>query len=63
MLSAYDYPDADQLISNVVPIIDPLSGLLPQAHASGDVDVVYVNDNYGDFPAGHQELIPRHSTT
>jgi nicotinamidase-related amidase len=57
MLSAYDHPDAEQLISNVVPIIEPLSGLLAQAHESDDVDVVYVNDNYGDFTAGHQDLV------
>jgi nicotinamidase-related amidase len=57
MLNAYRHPDADKLIPNVVPIIDPLKGLLARAHASDDVDVVYINDNYGDFTADHRDIV------
>jgi len=57
MLNAYEHPDADLLIPNVEPIIDPLSQLLKRAHDTDDVDVVYVNDNYGDFTADHRDLV------
>jgi nicotinamidase-related amidase len=57
MLNAYEHPDADKLIPNVVPIIEPLASLLARAYASEDVDVVYVNDNYGDFTADHRDLV------
>ena len=57
MLNAYEHPDADLLIPNVEPIVDPLSQLLKRAHDTDDVDVVYVNDNYGDFTADHRDLV------
>ena len=57
MLNAYEHPDADLLIPNVEPTIEPLSMLLKRAHDTDDVDVVYVNDNYGDFTADHRDLV------
>jgi len=57
MLNSYEHPDADLLIPNVESIIDPLSQLLKRAHDTDDVDVVYVNDNYGDFTADHGDLV------
>jgi nicotinamidase-related amidase len=57
MLNAYEHPDADRLIPNVEPTIEPLSMLLKRAHDAEDVAVVYVNDNYGDFTADFSDLV------
>jgi len=57
VLNAYEHPDADQLIRNVEPIVEPLAGLLERARSADDVDVVWVNDNYGDFTADHRDLV------
>ena len=57
MLNAYRHPDADALIPNVVPIIEPLASLLARARDDDRMDVVYVNDNYGDFTADHRDII------
>jgi nicotinamidase-related amidase len=57
MFNAYDHPDAEQLAANVVGIVDPLSELLARVHDRDDVDLIYVNDNYGDFTADHRAII------
>jgi nicotinamidase-related amidase len=57
MFNAYRHPDADALIPNVEPIVEPLAGLLARARDHDGVDVVYVNDNYGDFTADHRDII------
>jgi len=43
VLNAYEHPDADLLIPNVEPTIEPLSTVLKHAHETDEVDVVYVN--------------------
>ncbi|MDT5013334.1 MAG: hypothetical protein QOH57_4951 [Mycobacterium sp.] len=57
MLNAYDHPDAKKLIPNVEKIMDPLAELIENAGRRDDVDVIYVNDNYGNFEADHQDLV------
>ncbi|MDT5095474.1 MAG: hypothetical protein QOH60_4837 [Mycobacterium sp.] len=57
MLNAYDHPDAERLIPNVERIVDPLAELIAKADGRDDVDVIYVNDNYGDFTADQQDLV------
>jgi nicotinamidase-related amidase len=57
MLNAYGHPDADRLISNVEATVEPLGGLLESARADDDVEVVYVNDNYGDFSADRASIL------
>jgi nicotinamidase-related amidase len=57
MLNAYQHPDADLLAPNVAAIVDPLAGLIARAQADDDVDVIYVNDNYGDFTASRADLV------
>jgi nicotinamidase-related amidase len=57
MLNTYDHPDADKLAPNVEKIIDPLAGLIANADKRDDVDVIWVNDNYGDFTADQSDLI------
>jgi|SRR5258705_1770449 nicotinamidase-related amidase len=57
MLNAYQHEDAELLIPNVADIIDPLARLIAKARTDEDVDVVYVNDNYGDFTADFDEIV------
>jgi nicotinamidase-related amidase len=57
MMNTYQHPDADQLIPNVGKIIDPLADLVRRARESDAVDLVYVNDNYGDFTAQFSDLV------
>ncbi len=57
MMNSYQHPDAEQLIPNVEKIIDPLTDLVRRARESDDVDLVYVNDNYGDFTAEFSDIV------
>jgi nicotinamidase-related amidase len=57
MLNTYRHPDAEKLAPNVAEIIDPLAALLSKARERDDLDLVYVNDNYGDFTADRDDLI------
>ena len=57
MMNTYQHPDAEDLIPNVGRIVDPLADLVRRARASDDVDLVYVNDNYGDFSAEFSDLV------
>ena len=57
MMNTYQHPDAEELIPNVEEIMDPLAGLVRRAREAGGVDLVYVNDNYGDFTAQFSDLV------
>jgi nicotinamidase-related amidase len=57
MLNAYRHEDAELLTANVTDIIDPLVGIIGTARARDDVDLIYVNDNYGDFTADHDDIV------
>jgi nicotinamidase-related amidase len=57
MMNAYRHPDADRLIPNVVAIVEPLSRLVAHAAEYDDVDLIYVNDNYGDFTAQPSDIV------
>ncbi|OMC39978.1 isochorismatase [Mycobacterium sp. GA-1841] len=57
MLNHYRHEDAEHLAPNVAPIIDPLVGLIGGAHERDDVDLIYVNDNYGDFTAQFSDIV------
>jgi nicotinamidase-related amidase len=57
MLNAYRHKDAELLVSNVAEIIDPMVGLISRAREREGVDLIYVNDNYGDFTADHTEIV------
>lgn len=56
MLNAYRHPDADALADNVAEIVDPLSQLIHRARERDDVELIYVNDNYGDFTAEPSDI-------
>jgi nicotinamidase-related amidase len=58
MLNPYEHADADELAANVGAIVAPLAQLVEGAHES-DIELVYVNDNYGDFAASRHDLVER----
>jgi nicotinamidase-related amidase len=58
MLNPYEHEDADELAVNVEGIVDPLRRLLERARES-DAELVYVNDNYGDFAASRDQMVDR----
>ena len=57
MMNTYQHPDAEILIPNVEKIIDPLADLVRRAREADGVDLVYVNDNYGDFTAQFSDIV------
>lgn len=57
MMNTYRHPDAEKLAPNVAEIIDPLAGLVAEAREREDVDLIYVNDNYGDFTAEFSDIV------
>jgi nicotinamidase-related amidase len=57
MLNAYRHEDAESLVASVEDMIDPLAELIAEARKHDDVDLIYVNDNYGDFAADHDDIV------
>jgi nicotinamidase-related amidase len=58
MLNGYEHEDADQLTESVEAIVDPLAGLIARAGEQG-TEVIYVNDNYGDWKVSRDDLADR----
>jgi nicotinamidase-related amidase len=56
MMNTYDHDDADLLAKSVEEVVEPMAALIRQAHERDDVELIYVNDNHGDFAAGPQEI-------
>ena len=56
MLNPYDHEDAEVLTENVEPIVPTLARLIADANER-DIELIYVNDNYGDFAATRDDLI------
>ena len=56
MLNPYTHDDAEPLMTSVANIVGPLESMLAEAHDRG-LELVYVNDNYGDWSVGGRELI------
>jgi nicotinamidase-related amidase len=59
MLNSYEHEDADALADSTSTIIDNLVGLVGRGNDSDSVDVIYVNDNYGDFTATRDTIVQR----
>lgn len=57
MLNTYDHPDAEVLADNVEGMVGPLADLIGRARVRDDVDLIYVNDNYGDFTAEPSDIV------
>jgi nicotinamidase-related amidase len=55
MLNAYEHDDADLLVESVAGVIEPIVGLIRRAAEQG-VEIIYVNDNYGDWNSSQEEL-------
>jgi nicotinamidase-related amidase len=59
MLNPYDHEDADVLADHAARIVEPLAGLIERAREDDAVEVIYVNDNMGDFAATRHDLVRR----
>ncbi|WP_336208805.1 cysteine hydrolase family protein [Nonomuraea sp. LPB2021202275-12-8] len=59
MLNPYEHADAEQLARGVEPVVPALARLVGRARERDDVDLIYVNDNQGDFAAGREDLVAR----
>ena len=55
MLNAYDHEDADRPVDSVEGAIEPIAALVERAVEQG-VEIIYVNDNYGDWNSSQEEL-------
>jgi nicotinamidase-related amidase len=58
MLNPYDHEDADRLTDSVEHVIEPISQLVERATGAG-AELIYVNDNYGDWNSSQEELAQR----
>jgi nicotinamidase-related amidase len=58
MLNPYDHEDAEQLTPNVEPVVPRIRELLDRAAETG-IEVIYVNDNYGNWNSSPAELAER----
>jgi nicotinamidase-related amidase len=58
MLNPYDHEDADELAEQARTRIEPIKQLI-DATREGDAELIYVNDNYGDFTVTRQGLVER----
>ncbi len=59
MLNAYEHPDAEQLTASVADMVDPLADLITEGRRHEDVDVIYVNDNFGDFTGTWDDIVAK----
>jgi len=59
MLNTYEHEDADALTRSVREVLPNVRELVERAAAHDDVEVVYVNDLYGQWNAGRAELLER----
>jgi nicotinamidase-related amidase len=55
MLNSYQHDDAEPLTKSVETILDPMRKLIARAQDEG-VEIIYVNDNYGDWNSSSEEL-------
>jgi nicotinamidase-related amidase len=58
MLNTYEHEDADRLKESVRDAVPSITRLIDRARED-DVPVVYVNDCFGDWSAGRQEIADR----
>ena len=57
MLNSYRHEDAEKLAPSVADIIENVAGVISVAQKRDDVDLIYVNDNYGDFTASQDDIV------
>lgn len=56
MLNPYDHQDAELLEDSVARVVGPLAELIGRASRREDIEVIYVNDNYGNFAASQGDI-------
>jgi len=59
MLNPYDHEDADALAEHAAQVVEALADLISRAREDDDVELIYVNDNMGDFAATRHDLVRR----
>jgi nicotinamidase-related amidase len=59
MLNTYEHEDAETLTHSVREVLPNIADLIERATDHDDVEVVYVNDLYGQWNAGRAELLER----
>ncbi|MFI6299459.1 cysteine hydrolase family protein [Nonomuraea sp. NPDC050790] len=59
MFNPYDHEDAERLTGSVEKILPSLARLVDEAAERPEVEIIYVNDNHGDFSAGPADLRQR----
>lgn len=57
MLNTYRHPDADQLMDSAAGMVGALSDLIHRGRDHDEVDVIYVNDNFGDFTGDWADIV------
>jgi nicotinamidase-related amidase len=60
MLNTYEHADAEELIRSVREVLPNIASLIERARTE-NVEVIYVNDNYGAWNQGRSELVERAS--
>jgi nicotinamidase-related amidase len=58
MLNPYEHEDADRLAESVERVVGPITALVQRARER-DVEVIYVNDNHGDWRSSRDKLVER----
>jgi nicotinamidase-related amidase len=58
MLNAYEHDDAELLTKSVETVVEPVSALISRTKDEG-AELIYVNDNYGDWNSSSEELAQR----
>jgi nicotinamidase-related amidase len=58
MLNPYDHEDADRLTRNAETVVEPIRALVERAQDER-TEIIYVNDNYGDWNSSQEELAER----
>ena len=58
MLNPYEHDDAELLTKSVETGVKPVSALISRAQDEG-AELIYVNDNYGDWNSSSEELAQR----
>ena len=55
MLNSYEHDDAELLTDSVEQVVQPMRDLIERADSEG-VELIYVNDNYGDWRSSQEDL-------
>jgi nicotinamidase-related amidase len=58
MLNSYEHEDADRLTQSVESVVEPIADLVARSVRDG-VELIYVNDNYGDWKVSQEDLARR----